>query len=148
MNLLTSRERYDPFHAYAMLYQYPPVILEQIIEGERRRGLLVKAEGTWALDRIVSGTLSSISAVWVYIMTVIRWTWGANLPCVRFLNQLATSFPGQFFVKAGTYNQNLQSHEHTLFPFVDANSGMMACLLNLISQGKVSSLFKASQDCL
>ncbi|KAI8142600.1 hypothetical protein BJV82DRAFT_615423 [Fennellomyces sp. T-0311] len=117
MTLLTPIEVYDPFFAYAVINKQPPSAVNLAISIMRKNGMVVKAKVEREMDRRLPGTLLSISR--------------------KFLSKMAGELPQNFFLQAKDYNEFLSIHDKTMFMPILVNSGMMGCILDMVSQDKL-----------
>ncbi|KAG2206002.1 hypothetical protein INT47_005320 [Mucor saturninus] len=115
MSLMTPTEVYDPFFAYAIISSYSSDLFDLAVLKMRERNCLIKSKR----ERSVPGTKFSMSA--------------------RFNTLMCGVFPLSLFKQAQEYDKYLssQSGKNRIAPeFI--SSGMMACILDLISDNKMN----------
>lgn len=115
MCLLTPAEKYDPYYAHYAIIAYPKHLHQLAIDELRADGALIQAK----TDRSVPNTKYGLSA--------------------KLGSLMAGKLPENMLVQAKEYYKYLseQTSSNRFLPeFV--SSGMMACLLSLLSENKVS----------
>lgn len=115
MCLLTPVEVYDPFYAHYAISLYPRHVKTLAIDDLRARGALIRAKG----ERSVPDSKYGMAA--------------------RLGSLMVGKLPENMFTQAKEYYKYLceQTTSNRFLPeFV--SSGMMACLLSLVSENKVS----------
>ncbi|KAI9322527.1 hypothetical protein BX666DRAFT_2109023 [Dichotomocladium elegans] len=119
MILFTPDEAYDPFFAYGVLHQYPQSLSTMAIERMRDQQQLVKAKSAYntAPARRIPGHTYRISE--------------------KYLNQMASGMPDDFYLQAMEFEKYLSSHGSTKYAGDIVSSGMMGCILNLVSVDKL-----------
>lgn len=113
---MTPTEVYDPFFAYAIISSYSSDLFDLAVLKMRERNCLIKSKR----ERSIPGTKFSMSA--------------------RFSTLMCGVFPLSLFKQAQEYDKYLsfQSGKNRIAPeFI--SSGMMACILDLVSDNKVSA---------
>lgn len=115
MTLMTPAEVFDPFHAYQILSRFPQQAMDAVFERMKADRTLISASG----DRPVPGT---------------RWALSA-----KFIKDMSGVLPVDLFNQAKEYEKFLttQNEKFKFMPF-HASSGMMACLLNALSDNQVT----------
>lgn len=119
MCLLTPQELYDQFYCYLILQQFPKATLDKAVKQLIEENSVIKNKGA----RPIPGVKASLSAI--------------------FLDKLSGSLPNNMLHQAKEY-ENFLSTQDTKIRFnpTYVSSGMMACLLNLLSSNKVKSQSK------
>ncbi|KAF7725782.1 hypothetical protein EC973_009399 [Apophysomyces ossiformis] len=118
MILMTPQETYDPFYAYAILNRYPKNLFTRALDESKTNGVLVKARCKRLHDRRLPGMQYGISS--------------------RFVTRMAGQLPEKFLLQAKEYEKYLHDTKVTKFNVVNTSSGMMACMLDLISENKLA----------
>lgn len=113
MSLLTPTEIYDPFYSYSIITSYPSDSFRDALSLLRSEGTLILAKQ----ERSVPGTKYSMSA--------------------KF-NALMCGESPELLQQAAKFDEYLsvQTTKNRFF-FEYVNSGMMACLLDYMSENKV-----------
>ncbi|KAI8346394.1 hypothetical protein EDC96DRAFT_601189, partial [Choanephora cucurbitarum] len=115
MSLMTPSEYYDPFYCYSVLQQFPKSILDDTLKKMRDDGTLVLT----IQNRPIPGTRFSLSE--------------------KFMRCMAGQLPNNIFQQANEYEKFLRQQNGMIrFTSDYASSGMIACLLNLVSDNKLS----------
>ncbi|OBZ87269.1 hypothetical protein A0J61_04683 [Choanephora cucurbitarum] len=115
MSLMTPSEYYDPFYCYSVFQQFPKRILDDTFKKMRDDGTLVLT----SQDRPIPGTRFSLSE--------------------KFMRCMAGQLPNNIFQQANEYEKFLRQQNGMIrFTSDYASSGMIACLLNLVSDNKLS----------
>ncbi|KAG0172420.1 hypothetical protein DFQ30_010488 [Apophysomyces sp. BC1015] len=118
MILMSPKETYDPFYAYAILNRYPEHFLKKAISESKDDGILVRARWKRLHDRRLPGMQLGISN--------------------RFINRMAGRLPENFLLQAREYEKYLHDNGADEYSIVNISSGMMACVLDLISEKKLN----------
>ncbi|KAK4509826.1 DNA-dependent RNA polymerase II [Mucor velutinosus] len=115
MTLMTPAEVFDPFHAYQILAKFSPQLMDVVFERMKAEKTLILAYG----DRPIPGTCWALSA--------------------KFIKNMSGELPVDLFNQATEYEKFLatQNEKFKFMPY-HASSGMMACLLNALSDDQVS----------
>lgn len=115
MTLMTPAEVFDPFHAYQVLSRFPSPLMDAVYERMKNDKTLISAHG----DRPIPGTKWALSA--------------------KFIKDMGGELPIDLFNQAKEYQKFLAT-QNEKFKFMPhhASSGMMACLLNALSNHQVS----------
>jgi hypothetical protein len=115
MTLMTPTEVYDPFYSYSILKQFPSGLKNEVLESMSKEGALIKRNHG---ARPIPGCRLSLSN--------------------KFINDMVGKLPQNMLSQASEYERFLSEHgEKTRFLPAYVSSGMMACLLNLVSNEKV-----------
>lgn len=124
MTLMTPAELFDPFHAFHILGRFSPRIKEIMFEKMRATRTLIVASG----DRPIPGSRLALSA--------------------KFMKDMRGQLPVHMFNQAKEYEKFLYTQtEKFKFSPAQVSSGMMACLLNLLSDNQVTDfLFSTHQE--
>jgi hypothetical protein len=114
MTLLTPTEVFDPFFSYAIINSYPSDVFGNAIQLMRDRNCLIQSKQ----ERPVPGTKYSMSA--------------------RFNTLMCGRLPKNMLAQAQGFDKylSLQPGKNRL-TFEYISSGMMACILDLLSDNKV-----------
>ncbi|CAB4436060.1 unnamed protein product [Rhizophagus irregularis] len=115
MILMTPEDQYDPTHAFAVLNRYEPYVKEAI-DLVKETGAIVKVKG--GSDRRIPGRGFHVSD--------------------KFLSVISGKLPDRMFSQAVNFYKKFK--EIVIFDQF-ANSGDMACILDLLSAGKVALSF-------
>ncbi|KAI9498215.1 hypothetical protein BDB00DRAFT_503846 [Zychaea mexicana] len=127
MILLTPYEFYDPFFAHAVVSHQPNEIVQQAVNEMHSLGQIVKSKGERINNRRLPGMFWNLSK--------------------RYMNDMACTLPTNFFLQAKEYKKYLLSHGKSSFIPILISSGMMGCVLDLLSQHKlVLSLKDETQE--
>ncbi|KAK9768259.1 hypothetical protein K7432_001226 [Basidiobolus ranarum] len=113
MILMTPEDQYDSSHAFSILNIFPHTQIVEALEDAKEAGTIVKVKG--GFNRRIPGRGFHVSD--------------------KFLSVLTGTFPERMLPQATAF------HFHIKGPLVFsplANSGTMACLLNLLSNNKIS----------
>ncbi|KAG1119550.1 hypothetical protein G6F42_012952 [Rhizopus arrhizus] len=115
MALMTPAELFDPFHAYQILSKFPQHLMDTVFEQMKTEKILILACG----DRPIPGTSWALSA--------------------KFMKDMSGELPVDLFNQAKEYERFLttQTEKFKFLPY-HVSSGMMACLLNLLSDNQIS----------
>lgn len=115
MTLMTPAEVFDPFHAYQILSRFPSPLMDVVYERMKVDKTLILAHG----DRPIPGTSLALSA--------------------KFIKDMGGELPIDLFNQAKEYEKFLAT-QNEKFKFMPhyASSGMMACLLNALSNNQVT----------
>ncbi|KAI7899976.1 uncharacterized protein BX663DRAFT_519176 [Cokeromyces recurvatus] len=114
MSLITPIEVFDPFFSYSILKKFPQEVHDKMLNEMNKNGILIKKRK----ERALPGTLMSLSA--------------------KFFNTMVGQLPENMFKQAVEYEKFLSAAKSKVrFSAEFVSSGMMACLLNLISENKV-----------
>lgn len=113
MCLLTPSERYDPLYSYAVFNSFPKVLQEEVVKEMRSEGTLIICKG----DRPIPGTRLGLSS--------------------KFTSFMAGKLPKNFFEQAREYDKYLNQLGKNRFMADMVSSGMMGCILSLVSSNKV-----------
>lgn len=117
MTLMTPAEFFDPFHAFHVLGKFPPRIKDIVFEKMRAARTLILASG----DRPIPGSKLALSA--------------------KFMRDMRGQLPVHMLNQAKEYEKFLCTQtEKFKFSPAQVSSGMMACLLNLLSDNQVKNL--------
>ena len=121
MILLCPSETYDPFFAYSVLLSYPEVHLEHALEELKEANVICGSK----TDRRVPGTRYCLTA--------------------RFFTWMNGKMPKDMLKQAKSYMEYL-NEQTTVDRFVPevTSGGMMACMIELISNNKVSMIQRSS----
>ncbi|KAI9470920.1 MAG: hypothetical protein EXX96DRAFT_372624 [Benjaminiella poitrasii] len=118
MCLMTPIEVFDPFFSYSILKKFPQRVHDEAVRKMHKKGILVKRRG----ERALPGTLMSLAA--------------------KFFNVMVGQLPDNIFKQAVEYDKFLSSKDSKVhFSSEFVSSGMMACVLNLLSENKLSITF-------
>ncbi|CAG8528472.1 10119_t:CDS:10 [Funneliformis mosseae] len=115
MILMTPEDQYDPTHAFSILNRYEPYVKEAI-DLVKETGAIVKVKG--GNDRRIPGRGFHVSD--------------------KFLSVISGKLPDRMFSQAVNFYKKFK--EATIFDQF-ANSGDMACILDLLSAGMVALSF-------
>ncbi|GBC02145.1 hypothetical protein RclHR1_04480009 [Rhizophagus clarus] len=115
MILMTPEDQYDPTHAFAVLNRYEPYVKEAI-DLVKETGAIVKVKG--GSDRRIPGRGFHVSD--------------------KFLSIISGKLPDRMFSQAVNFYKKFKE---TIIFDQFANSGDMACILDLLSAGKVALSF-------
>ncbi|KAI8084526.1 uncharacterized protein BX664DRAFT_387253 [Halteromyces radiatus] len=118
MILMTPAELYDPYYAHTLVSSFPQSLLTCAITESRAEGVLVKAKGERITDRRIPKTLLGFSE--------------------RFMRNMAVQTPENIWSQAREYERHLVESKTSNVDPVVLNSGMMACILDLVSTGNLS----------
>ncbi|ORZ25584.1 hypothetical protein BCR42DRAFT_400485 [Absidia repens] len=118
MILLTPAEVYDPFFANSVMSSFPEDMLKTAIAESRSAGVLIHAKGDRIGDRRLPKTLLGVSE--------------------RFMRSMTVHLPENILTQANEYEKYLIQTTHTSLDPVELNSGMMLCIFDLFSAGKLS----------
>ncbi|ORY03011.1 hypothetical protein K493DRAFT_334426 [Basidiobolus meristosporus CBS 931.73] len=113
MILMTPEDQYDSSHAFSILNIFPHNQIVEALEDAKEAGTIVKVKG--GFNRRIPGRGFHVSD--------------------KFLSVLTGTFPERMLPQATAF------HHHIKGPLVFsplANSGTMACLLNLLSNSKIT----------
>lgn len=110
---------YDPFFSYSVFLSYPPELFNAAIEEMRAAGVLIHAKS----DRSIPGSKFGLGA--------------------KAFNIMAGKLPKNMLNQAKEYYKylNEQTSSNRFLPEV-VSSGMMACLLMMLSEYKVTQIEK------
>ncbi|ORZ03309.1 hypothetical protein BCR43DRAFT_520473 [Syncephalastrum racemosum] len=118
MILMTPKEKHDPFFSYAVMHSFTAEDLNLAINEGRRERIFVFAKGNRAQDRRLPGTFYGISE--------------------SFTHHMASRLPKLMLQQAHAYDTHLrQAHSEVIRPQT-LSSGMMACVLSMLSSGKAT----------
>jgi hypothetical protein len=114
---MTPAELYDEFYCYTIIQGFPAKTLQKTMAEMNKAGTLIKKRG----GRPIPSTNMSLSA--------------------KFMSIMAGELPAELLPQAKEYEKFLGTQD-TKFRFnsVYVSSGMMACLLNLLSNKKVKKI--------
>ncbi|CAO3624690.1 unnamed protein product [Cunninghamella blakesleeana] len=126
MIIFTPIELYDPYYSYAVLNNFPNFLFKSAIQYLRDDGLLVRVKGNRVRDRRIPGTQFGISDKYMRIMS----------------NKL----PKKFFDKACEYEDYINKEKNLNIVPIELNGGMMGCILDMFSDGKISLNFQTNAD--
>ncbi|RIA98286.1 hypothetical protein C1645_870827 [Glomus cerebriforme] len=115
MILMTPEDQYDPNHAFAVLNRYEPYVKEAI-DLVKETGAIVKVKG--GNDRRIPGKGFHVSD--------------------KFLSVISGKLPDRMFSQAVNFYKKFKE---TMVFDQFANSGDMACILDLLSAGRVKLSF-------
>ncbi|CAO3597376.1 unnamed protein product [Absidia cylindrospora] len=118
MILMTPDELYDPFYAHAILSNYPQAHLDMAFEQSRKEGVLVRTNAEHTTDRRIPTTSLIMSET--------------------FRRSINTQLPVDIWSCALEYEKHLMSVTRILLGPRELDSGKMACILDLLSLGKLS----------
>jgi hypothetical protein len=113
MCLLTPSERYDPLFSYSVLSSFPRELQDEVMKEMRTEGTLIGCKG----DRPVPGTRFGLSS--------------------KFTTSMSGKLPKHFFQQAREYDKYLNQLGKNRFMADVVSSGMMGCILSLLSDNKV-----------
>ncbi|ORZ22957.1 hypothetical protein BCR42DRAFT_403672 [Absidia repens] len=118
MILMTPDELYNPFYAHAILSNYPQTLLDMALEQSRKDGILVRTNAGHKTDRRIPKTSLIMSET--------------------FKRRINTQLPANIWSCALEYEKHLMSMTKTLLVARELDGGKMVCILDLLSQGKLS----------
>lgn len=111
---MTPTEVFDPYYSYSMLRRFPKDLQEEMTQRMLKEKILIRQRG----ERPIPGTSLSLSG--------------------KFFRTMVGKLPQQMFSQASEYERYLsENDDKTRFSAIYISSGMMACLLNLVSNEKV-----------
>ncbi|KAG2223806.1 hypothetical protein INT45_001940 [Circinella minor] len=116
MVLFTPFELYDPFFAHAVISNHPRELVKCAIDEMRDTGQIAKVKNEPSVRKLPG------------------MAWGISK---RYLHTMACSLPENFFLQATEYEKFLVKEVKSMFMPVLVSSGMMGCVLNMLSQKKL-----------
>ncbi|KAI9016445.1 hypothetical protein CLU79DRAFT_837736 [Phycomyces nitens] len=124
MVLFTPEERFDTFYTYAIISHIPRELVGLAGAEQRHNGVMRVSKTTW--PRKVPGTSFSISD--------------------RFMRRMAGTMPAGYYKQAREYEKYISENKHLTFTPTTVSSGMMACLINYFSEGKIEFSIKNFEE--